>query len=329
MQPSMGAEATGAAPKQESTFALWKAALRNVSKEGWGDTWGYLFILPAVTMFLVFNAWPILRGLYIAFTDYRFIYENYQPFNGLSNYIEIAQDKLFWQSLARSAYWFVLYVPAMIVIPLVIATLIASVWHPFVASMYRAITYLPVILPVAVAMLLWKQLLNGQFGYLNFVLNKILGPGKAPSWLSDATWVMPAMVISAIWKHSGYNTLLFLIGLYNINHEVYEAASLDGAGPWKQFIYITVPLLRNVFVLILVLSAGVIGVTAEPLIWFRSTSGSAGPSNSALTAGYYAYKVAFLYGDLRWGYAAAINLCLGIVSMIAAGTVFRTLRRND
>ncbi len=329
MQQTAGASETEVTSRQPGTFALWKAALRNLTREGWGEGWGYLFILPAVAMFLVFNAWPILRGLVIAFQDYRFLYENYQPFNGFANYIEIAHDPVFWQSLGRSAYYFLMYVPAVVLVPLVIASLIANVWDSLAASIYRTLAYLPVILPIAVAMLLWRQLFNGQFGYLNYVLNMILGPGKAPGWLSDARWVMPAIAVSAVWKSCGYNTLLFLIGLYNINHEVYEAAALDGAGPWKQFIYVTIPLLRPVLVLILVLSAGVIGVTAEPMIYFPSTSGAAGPENAALTAGYYAYKVAFLYGDLRWGYAAAINLVLGILSMIIAGVVFRTLRRNE
>jgi ABC-type sugar transport system permease subunit len=314
---------------QEGTFALWRAALREVTRERWGDWSGYLFVFPAVAMFLLFNAWPIIRGLTIAVQDYRFLYEDHRPFNGLDNFIEMAGDKIFWESLGRSAHFWVLYVPLMVLVPLTVATLIARVRRPVIAGVYRTISYLPVILPIAVAMLLWRHLFNGQFGYLNYFLNKILGPGVAPNWTSDHRWVMIAIVISAVWKGAGYNTMLFLIGLYNINSELYEAASLDGAGPWKQFLYVTLPLLKPIVTIVLVLAAGAIGVTAEPMIWFGSIGGPAGPRNSALTAGYYAYKVAFLYGDLRWGYAAAINLTLGILSMLMATVAFRVLRSKD
>lgn len=314
---------------ETSTIALWRSSLSEIRSARWGDVSGYLFILPAVIMFVVFNAWPIIRGLTIAFQDYRFLYEGWHPFNGLDNFIEIAGDKVFWQSFGRSAYYFSMYVPAIVIIPLVVAALIANVWEPLAASIYRTLAYLPVILPIAVAMLLWKHLFNSNYGYLNYAINQIAGRSVAPNWTSDPKWTMPAIVISAVWKSAGYNTLLFLVGLYNINREVYEAASLDGAGSWRQFISITLPLLRPVIVLALVLAAGVIGVTAEPMIWYPVDSGPAGPQDAALTAGYYAYKVAFLYGDLRWGYAAAINLVLGILAMCMAAIVFRTLGKRD
>jgi len=328
--PKPGASVSSLGPDDRpSTFGLWKKSIRSLRREGWGDTYGYLFVFPAVVMFLVFNAWPILRGLTIAFQDYRYLYEGWHPFNGIDNFVEMAGDKTFWESLGRSAYFVSLYVPAVVIIPLIVATLVSNVWNSFFSNFYRAISYLPVILPIAVAMLLWKQLFNGSFGYLNYFINSIFGPGTAPGWTSDPKWVMPAMVISTVWKRAGYNTLLFLVGLYNINKEIYEAASLDGAGPWRQFTRITLPLLRPVLILTLVLSAGVIGVTAEPMIWFTVESGPAGPQNAALTAGYYAYKVAFLYGDLRWGYAAAINLVLGVLAMIAAAIVFKALSERD
>ena len=317
------------AVRQPGTYSLWRTALHDALVADWGDVSGYFFILPAVVMFLVFNAWPIIRGLTIAFQDYRFLYVGWHPFNGIDNLREMVADKVFWESFSRSAYFFSLYVPATVILSLGVATLIANVWNPFAANVYRTIAYLPVILPIAVAMLLWKHLFNSNFGYLNYAINSVLGKGVAPSWTSDPKWVIPAMVISTVWKRSGYDVLLFLVGLYNINHELYEAAALDGAGAWRQFIYITLPLLRPVLVLTLVLSAGVIGVTTEPMVWFPTTAGIAGPQDSALTVGYYAYKLAFLYGDLRWGYAAAMNLTLGVLSMVIAAVVFRALGRRD
>ena len=317
-------------PSEEtSTFAQWRAAFRQLGKGDWGDISGYLFVLPAVTMFVLFNAWPIIRGLTIAFQDYRYLYEGWHPFNGIDNFVEMAGDETFWASLGRSAHFCALYIPAIILLPLGVATLLANIWNPLVLNVYRAITYLPVILPIAVAMLLWKHLFNPSFGYLNYAIEQVLGSGVAPRWTSNPKWIIPAIAISAIWKNAGYNTLLFLVGLYNINQELYEASALDGAGGLKQFFHITLPLLKPILLLTLVLSAGTIGITAESMIWFPTTSGPAGPQDAALTAGYYAYKIAFLYGDLRWGYAAAINLVLGIISMLVAAFVFRVLGERD
>ena len=131
------------------------------------------------------------------------------------------------------------------------------------------------------------------------------------------------MLIAAVWASFGHQALLFLIGIYNINNEQYEAAAIDGAGEWAQFRYITLPGLRPIFVIVLVLSAGVLGTTVEMMVLF-DTGG--GPAESALTTGLYIYRTAFQTGDMRMGYAAAMSLVLGLVSMVLSGVVFRLLR---
>ncbi len=146
---------------------------------------------------------------------------------------------------------------------------------------------------------------------------------RAPNWLGDAAWVIPTLVIAAVWKQVGQTILLFLIGIYGINREMYEAAAIDGAGPWRKFVYITLPLLRPTFVLVLVLSAGVLGTVEESLIFFTTQYG---PGNAALLIGRYSYDVAFRLGDMRWGYAAAMSLTVGLISMLLSAVVFRTLR---
>jgi len=200
--------------------------------------------------------------------------------------------------------------------------LISSIQAPKEASVYRVIAYMPVVLPIAVALLLWRQLLNNQFGYVNHVLRDIFGL-PAPNWLGDAAWVIPTLVIAAVWKQVGQTILLFLIGIYGINRELYEAAAIDGAGAWRRFVSITVPLLRPSFVLVLVLSAGVLGTVEESLIFFPNETG---PRASALLIGRYSYDVAFKLGDMRWGYAAAMSLTVGIISMVVSAIVFRVLR---
>jgi multiple sugar transport system permease protein len=303
----------------------WRRAL--FGQEAGAATMGYLFILPALALYIVFSAYPLVRGLMIAFSDYRYLIPDHQPFNGLDNFVEMVNDKLFWESFGRSLYYTVIYTPLNIGLGLLIALLISKIFNPLEAAAYRVIAYLPVVLPIAVALLLWKQLLNPQFGYINYFLREWIGIAKPPAWLADPNWVIPTLAVAAVWKYVGQNILLFLIGLYNINSELYEAASIDGANGWRQFRHITMPLLRPTFVVVLVLAAGIIGNAEESLIMYGRTA--AGPQNAAMLVGRYSYDIAFLLGDLRWGYAAAINLTTGVFSMLMAATIFKLLRSDN
>lgn len=315
--------ATGTPEGRSITVQQWWGLVRRARREAWGDVTGYLFILPMLVLFILFNAWPIVRGFTMAFTDYRFLYPGSEwEFIGASNFVEISNDPTFWMSLGRSLYFTVLYVPASIIIPLVIATLISRVYNPRLAGAYRVIVYLPVVLPIAVALLLWRQLFDTNFGYVNILLNEVLNLPIKPGWLSEPSLAMPVLVSATLWKSLGSNVLLFLIGLYNINRELYDAASVDGAGAWQQWWHVTLPLLKPVLIIVLVLSADIISATQEPMIMFNG----GGPLDSVHTLGFYTYQVAFRWGDLRWGYAAAMGLVVGLTSVLLSVGVFRALR---
>ena len=308
-----------------TVMGQWRQALRTM-RQGNRDhaLMGYLFILPALALYLTFSGYPLIRGLLIAFSDYRYLIPDHQPFNGVANFVEMAGDPLFWESFVRSLYYTVIYTPLNIGLGLLIAVLISKVLRPFEAAVYRVIAYLPVVLPIAVALLLWRQLLHPQFGYLNYFLSEWVGIENPPAWLADPDWVIPTLAVAAVWKQVGQNILLFLVGLYNINNELYEAAAIDSANGWAQFSQITLPLLKPTFTVILVLAAGIIGTAEESLIMFGRTS--AGPENAAMLVGRYAYDIAFYLGDMRWGYAAAMNLTMGVISMLMAGVIFKLLR---
>lgn len=300
----------------------WRRAWGTARHEAWGDLWGYVFIGPALLLFLVFGAWPVVRGLVMAFQDYRFLLPDHQPFVGLGNFVEMVRDRQFWEALGKSLQFTAWYVSPNILLPLALASLIAQIRHGTWAATYRVIAYLPVVLPISVAVLLWAELFNSQFGYVNFFLDKVLGLGIKPAWFGDPSLIIPSMAAASVWKHMGTNTLLFLVGLYNINSELYEAANIDGANGWQQWRYVTMPLLRPIMTLVLVLSAEIVSATQEALILFNG----AGPQDAAMTLGLYAYLTAFRFGDLRWGYAAAMNLALGLLAMLMAAAVFRLMR---
>lgn len=319
------ADASTPREEQPSNVAHWLRALRQTRGEGWGD-WatGWLFVGPAVLLYVTFTAYPLFRGLVIAFSDYRYLLPDHAPFNGIDNWIEMAGDDVFWASLGRSFYYAILYIILNFTIAFLVAVLISQIHAPREAGAYRVISYLPVVLPIAVAMLVWKQILNPEFGYITFFLKNVLHLSKTPDLLRDAAWTIPVLATVAVWKAVGSNVLLLLVGLYSINGELYEAASIDGAGWWRRLFAITVPLLAPTFTLIFVLAAGVLGAAEESLIFFGLTD--AGPEGAGRLVGRYAYEVAFLQGDLRWGYAAAINLTVGLLSMAISVGVFRALR---
>jgi ABC-type sugar transport system permease subunit len=306
----------------ESSFQKWKKAFRTAKHEKWGDLWGYLFIAPALLMFAIFGLWPTVRGLIMAFQDYRYLIPNHMPFIGFGNFVEMANDQDFWDSLRRSVYFTLWYTPPNIIIPLILASLIAKVRHGKASALYRVAAYLPVVLPISVAVLLFSELFNYQFGYINIFLNKVLGLPWRPAWFGDPNLILPSMAMASAWKHMGTNTLLFLVGLYNINSDLYEAASIDGANAFQQWRYVTLPLLKPILTLVFVLSAEIVSATQEALILFNG----GGPEDAAMTLGIYAYMTAFRFGDLRWGYAAAMNLTLGVLAMITAAIVFKAMR---
>lgn len=312
---------------QQGHAANWLRALRGLRQDRGGDgIAGYLFIAPAVILFIIFNAYPLIRGFAIAFSDYRYLIPGHAPFNGFNNWVEMANDRLFWSSLGRSFQFAGIYVALNFALAFLVAVLITEIRSQREASVYRAIAYLPVVLPIAIALLVWKQLLSPQFGYIDYFLRNVLHFSHTPNFLNDPNWTVPVLATIAAWKAVGSNVLLLLVGLYSISHELYEAAALDGAGWWRRLWSITVPLLRPSFTIIFVLAAGVLGAAEESLIFFGITTSDAGVQGSGRLIGRYAYEIAFLQGDLRWGYAAAINLTVGLISMVISGVIFRALR---
>ncbi len=309
----------------EGHGANWLRALRGLRNERRGETLaGLIFVGPAVLFFVVFNAYPLLRAITMAFTDYRYLIPGYAPFVGFGNWVEMVHDRVFWEALRRSLEYFGIFLVLNFVFAFITAVLITEIRSSREASVYRALVYLPVVLPIAVAVLVWKQLLSHDFGYLDIFLRSVLRIPHTPDFIRDATWTVPVLAVIAVWRALGSNILLLLVGLYNINTDLYEAAALDGAGWWRRLFSITIPLMRPSFVIVFVLSAGVLGTVEESLVFFGVTD--AGPFSAGRLVGRYGYEVAFLQGDLRWGYASAINLTVAVISMVISLLIFRLLR---
>lgn len=302
-----------------STLRAFVGAARGASKESWGNPLGYVFIAPAIVLYLVFNFWTLIRGFLMAFTNYRFLVpDSNWAWNGLRNYEIMSRDRFFWDALLISVKYIIMLLPTMIIIALLVSLLISRA--RFGAGVFRWLVYLPVILPISVSMLLWQQIYNQKYGYIDSMLRG-MGVAQPPDWLADPHYALAAIAIASVWRSFGFPTLLFLVGLYGIGQDVYEAAAIDGAGTLRQLWHITLPLLRPTFALVLVLQIGLLYGTQEVLLL---TNG--GPANATKTIGFYIYQVAFTEGDLRLGYAAAMSLVVGLTMTAITALTLRYLR---
>lgn len=312
-------------PDQESFLAGMKSAFMNVRQEKRGNRLGYLFITPAILLFLVFQGYPIIRGLLMAFSDYRWLVPETQGlfnFNGLDNYRTMLQDAAFLRSFGITLKYTALFLPLLLILSLGTAILISKVSNPNLAGIYRVVAYIPVVLPVSVSMMMWRQIYNQEYGFLNYFLEAVFNVQNPPMWLTDPNWSMAAVLIPDLWLGFGYFTLLFLIGLYNIDYTLYEAASIDGANAFKQLRYITLPLLKPIITLVLITTGGLASAVVPVLTLFLV---GGGPRQSMLTLGAYGYQTAFSVGDMRMGYAASMALVTGLFSMIFTAIVFKLL----
>ncbi|KHK95860.1 ABC transporter permease [Microbacterium mangrovi] len=241
----------------------------------------YVFLAPFLVLFLTFVVAPAVFGLWISVTDWS-PFRDVQHFVGLQNYIALftpgsATSGDFWQSMGATGIFVIASVPFLVVVPLLIAILLNQ--RIRAATAFRTVFFAPYVLGVAVVGVIWGYILDTQSGILNHVLAAIGLPGDIP-WLVNVPWVWISLVGVTVWWTMGLNTVIFLAGLKGINGDLYEAASLDGAGVVRSFWNVTIPGLRSVMLFIttttILASANMFGQS------FILTRG--GPGNATRTA---------------------------------------------
>ncbi len=271
---------------------------------------GYVFSLPFIVGFLMFLLIPMILSLYYSFCKYDI--QNAPQFVGLRNYVNIFQDEIFWKALKVTCYYALIGTPLKVIFALIIALILAR--DTKVTGLYRATYYLPSIIGGSVAVaILWRRMFEST-GIINAFLG-LLFPGMTNfNWFSEssAIWVL---IILTVWQF-GSSMLIFLSALKQINKELYEAAMVDGAGKWRQFWRITLPLLTPTIFFNLVQQTinSFLAFTQSKLI----TNGD--PKNSTLFYTLYVYNKAFpTQGKSQMGYASALAwIMLVIVSTVTA-----------
>jgi multiple sugar transport system permease protein len=306
---------TGAAPaRARRRFRLGPVERRNLR-------WGLFFISPWLFGFFALSIFPILYTFYLSLTRYSGIRD--PVFIGLANYQRVTTDPLFWKSAYNTLYYTLLAVPVGVVVAMLLA--IAMNQKVREVHVYRAILYLPSILPIFAISLIFIYMLNPAYGLVNGLLH--LAGLPSPNWLGDPAWSKISLVMIAQ-LGAGQWALVFLAGLRGIPIELYESAEIDGAGPWTKFRRITLPLMTPVILydIIIGLSLGLQIFTQVFILTGGGggRGGGAGPDNSLLTYVFYLYKQAFQFGQM--GYAAALSAIMFVISLILAGAVFRWAR---
>jgi multiple sugar transport system permease protein len=280
--------------------------------------WGLLFISPWLFGFLALGVFPILYTFYLSLTRYSGLRD--PIFLGFANYQRMAADPQFWKATYNTLYYTLLAVPIGVVVAMGLALVMNQKLRE--VAVYRAIYYLPSILPVFAIAFIFVVFLNPGYGLVNHALTS-LGL-RSPNWLGDPAYTKLALVMMAQ-LGAGQFALIFLAGLRGIPIELYESASMDGAGPVRKFVSITLPLMTPVILydLIIGLSLG-LQVFTPAYILTGGGERAAGPDNSLLTFVFFIYRQAFQFGQM--GYAAAVSVVLFITSVILAAVVFRWAR---
>lgn len=269
---------------------------------------GWLYVLPMLIIVVVFSLYPIISSLSMSFyTKYNF-FTNQVMALGFDNFKYLWEDPLFHSAVANTLIFVGGVVPLEIVISLTVAVLLNQI--NILAGFFRTIYFLPFVTSIVAISMVWKWIYNKDSGLLNYFLSFI---GIHPiDWLNDPNWALPALIILAIWKSLGFNIMLFLVALNNVDKRLYGAATLDGANAWERFLYVTVPMISPMTFLISV--NAVIGSFKVFDEIYSLFGGQAGPGNAAMTVVFYLYRM--FYEQNKYGIAAASGVVLFFMILI-------------
>ena len=281
-------------------------------------TYGFLFLLPWIIGFFAFQLLPILFTIFLSFTDYRasseFKLGNFN-FVGLDNYKHFMVDPLALPSMGVTLKFAMIGIPLGLVVPLILGLLVNS-RRLMASSLFRTLFYLPTVIPVVAGTIIFGGVMNAQSGWLNLSL-KALGIVNPPRWFTDPTWAGFALNLLAIWA-VGNAMIILLASLQGVPTELYEAATVDGAGPITQFFYITVPMISPVIFYNLTIGVILAFQYFVPALLIGGTNGD--PQKSLLFFPMVFYREAFVFSQM--GYASVLAMVIFVVTMAATGLLF-------
>ena len=276
----------------------------------------WILITPAMIGFLVFAVYPTLRGVYLSFTNFRVL--SPPEWVGLDNFVQLVGDDVFWNALGVTVY----FVLVAVTLTVAISVLTAAVLHRLTSStVIRGLIILPFLISSVVAATVWSWMLDTQLGIVNLAIEALGGEGQ--QFLSSRALAIPSIALIHVWKNMGYTSIIIFAGLQTIPASVYEAGRIDGASETQMFFRLTLPLLRPILALVVVLN--VIGAFQVFDIIAVTTKG--GPANASNVLQMYIYSKAF--GQFDFGYASAMSLALFAILIAITFLQMRLLRANE
>jgi ABC-type sugar transport system permease subunit len=268
----------------------------------------YVFLLPFVIFFILFRLWPIIWSFIISFLNYSGN-SNYS-FTGLRNYIDILGHKTFWQATGNTLFFVVIYNLIMISCSIALSVVLNS---PVIRGrkVFRSIYFIPIAMSLPVVAIVFDMIFARNIGFFSAIA-RLIGKKYELRWFSTIGLAMWGIIIMRLWRGIGYYCAYFLAGLTGISTEIYESAKIDGAGVYKTFFSITLPLLRPMLMFVVIMSTILsFQIFDEP--WIIAAGG---PANSTLTLQIYLYQTSFLEGNL--GKGSAVSYLMTILMMGAS-----------
>jgi multiple sugar transport system permease protein len=288
----------------------------------------WLFLIPALIFFIGYQVWPIIRVLWMSFTNFQLLSDKPAQWVGFDNYVQALHDPLMWASLGRAALFTIMFLPGTIILPLLLAILVDRVGNQRLATVYRVILLIPAVIPSTLIFVLWKWMYNYQSGPINHLLVNTFGlftVQNAPQWLGGTSLTLPAIAIMEVWWGLGYHTIFFIAGLAAISKDLPDAARIDGATEWQVFWHITRPQLAPVMMILVVLRFGTAMAVIDEYLIF----GGFNRASPTYTWTIFMYDQAFQQGLWRQGYAAAIGMIGAAALMVVMVFLIRIFRPRD
>jgi len=278
---------------------------------------GLLFVSPWIVGFFMFTLYPVAASLFFSCCDYDVL--SAPIWVGGMNYRDLAVDRVFWQSLNNTLLFSLLSLPLGMILALLLAILLNQPVRG--RGAFRAIFFLPSLVPLVAGAMVWLWILNGRLGLLNQFLG-MLGVQHPPQWMSDPLWTKPALVLMSLWG-VGNSVVIYLASLQDVPRSLYEAAEIDGASAWMRLRHVTLPMISPVIYFNLII--GIIGTLqtfASAYVLFNG----GGPGRSALFYAVYLYQNAFEFRQM--GYACAMAWLLFLLILGLTWLATRATRKH-
>lgn len=280
-----------------------------------------LLLLPSAVIVFGIILYPIIRTTFISFFEVNSAVPVVTPFVGISNYTDILSHQAFYSTIGRTLYFTIGSTALELILGMALALLLNGPVK--VRWLFRAIVVLPWALPTVVNGAMWRGVLNAQYGSLNAVLTQLHLISDYRSWLGTPTSALNMLIIADVWKTTPLVAFFLLTGLQSIPPDIYESVRMDGAGPVRTFLFITLPLLIPSVSVVLVLRT----IDAFKVFDLVYVLTGGGPANGTQTIAYFTYVQAF--SDQRFGYGSALAEVIVVCILLLSGVYLRVLRRDQ